>query len=346
MDNPNCNTEHRKFQHLTAEERHEIEVRFNKDKWTIYQIAKQLCRPFNTIKNEIKRGLVLLYHGTVQRYSAKKAEQVYLEHRSHCRKQYKRLATSSFIQYVEEHFKDGWSLDACVGRAEIEGLFPRDQMVCTKTLYNYVDAGFLGIKNIDLPYKLSRNTKPARIRQNKRILGDSISERPEEAETRQEFGHWEIDTVRGVKKETEPAVLTLVERKSRYSIWLKIMSATAASVQEGMRQILTHFGERAQQVFKTITGDNGSEFAELFRLTGEGIGIYFTHPYSSWEKGTNERHNGLLRRFIPKGKPISGYTTEDIQLIGDWANNLPRRILGYKTPEEVFERALDQIYAL
>ena len=113
-----------------------------------------------------------------------------------------------------------------------------------------------------------------------------------------------------------------------------------------MRQILTHFGERAQQVFKTITGDNGSEFAELFRLTGEGIGIYFTHPYSSWEKGTNERHNGLLRRFIPKGKPISGYTTEDIQLIGDWANNLPRRILGYKTPEEVFERALDQIYAL
>ena len=133
-------------------------------------------------------------------------------------------------------------------------------MVCTKTLYNYVDAGLLGIKNIDLPNKLSRNTKPTRIRQNKRVLGDSISERPEEAETRQEFGHWEIDTVRGVKKETEPAVLTLVERKSRYSIWLKIMSATAASVQEGMRQILTHFGERAQQVFKTITGDNGSEF--------------------------------------------------------------------------------------
>jgi IS30 family transposase len=219
-------------------------------------------------------------------------------------------------------------------------------MVCTKTLYNYVDAGLLGIKNIDLPYKLSRNTKPTRIRQNKRVLGDSISERPEEAETRQEFGHWEIDTVRGVKKETEPAILTLVERKSRYSIWLKIMSATAASVQEGMRQILTHFGERAQQVFKTITGDNGSEFAELFRLTGEGIGIYFTHPYSSWEKGTNERHNGLLRRFIPKGKSISGYGTEDILFIGDWANNLPRRILGYKTPEELFEKELDQIYAL
>ena len=107
MDNPNCNTEHRKFQHLTPEERHEM-------------IAKQLCRPFNTIKYEINRGLVLLYHGTVQRYSAKKAEQVYLEHRSHCRKQYKRLATSPFIQYVEEHFKDGWSLDACVGRAEIK----------------------------------------------------------------------------------------------------------------------------------------------------------------------------------------------------------------------------------
>ena len=215
-----------------------------------------------------------------------------------------------------------------------------------KTLYNYIEQGVLSVKNIDLPYKLSRKTKSARVRQNKRILGDSISDRPEEAETRQAFGHWEIDTVRGLKKETEPAILTLVERKSRYSIWLKIMSATAASVQEGMRQILTHFGDKAQKVFKTITGDNGSEFAELFRLAGEGIGIYFTHPYSSWEKGTNERHNGLLRRFIPKGKSISGYGTEDILFIGDWANNLPRRILGYKTPEELFEKELDQIYAL
>ena len=83
-----------------------------------------------------------------------------------------------------------------------------------------------------------------------------------------------------------------------------------------------------------------------FCLTGEGIGIYFNHPYSSWEKGTNEGHNGLLRRFIPKGKSISCYGKEDILFIGDWANNLPRRILGYKTPEEVFERALDQIYDL
>ena len=346
MDNPNCTTERKKYQHLTDEERHIIEVRFNEDKWSIYKIAKELGRANNTIKKEIQRGLVDLYRGKVQRYNATKAKETYLEHRSHCRKKLKRLDAAPFIHYVEECFKDGWSIDASVGRALLEGLFPRDQMVCTKTLYNYIDVGLLAIKNIDLPYKLSRKTKPTRVRQNKRILGDSISERPEDANERTEFGHWEIDTVRGKKKETEPVILTLVERVTRYCIWLKIRNATAEAAQEGLRQILTQFGSQVTQVFKTITGDNGSEFASLSELKGEGIGVYFTHPYSSWEKGTNERHNGLLRKFIRKGESISRYSTEDILEMGDWANTLPRRILGYRTPEELFESELDRLYAL
>lgn len=101
---------------------------------------------------------------------------MYLKHRSHYRKQDKRLATSSFIQYVEKHFKNGWSLDACVRRAKIEGLYPRDQMVCTKTLYNYVDAGLLGIKNYS-HYKTHcgrkrdvKHTKKLRTRQLRRVL--------------------------------------------------------------------------------------------------------------------------------------------------------------------------------
>ena len=96
----------------------------------------------------------------------------------------------------------------------------------------------------------------------------------------------------------------------------------------------------------TLTSDNGSEFANLSTLKVEtDTKVYFTHPYSSFEKGTNERNNGLIRRFIPKGKRISDYSSDDIAFIEEWMNTLPRRILNYKTPEELFQIHLYEIYA-
>ena len=153
MDNPNCNTEHKKYQHLSSEERHIIEVRFNEDKWTIYAIAKSLGRPYNT-------------------------EEAYREHRKNSCRNYRCLETAKFLRYVEDQFFDeGWSLDAAVGHAKANGLFSSKEMVCTKTLYNYVDSGLLRIKNIDLPEKLSRKTKTKKDRESKRKLGNSIEQR-------------------------------------------------------------------------------------------------------------------------------------------------------------------------
>ena len=98
---------------------------------------------------------------------------------------------------------------------------------------------------------------------------------------------------------------------------------------------------------KTITTDNGSEFAELSKLEeASKTLVYYAHPYASWEKGSNERHNRLVRRFIAKGKRISDYGLDAIVRIEDWCNNLPRKILGYKTPDELFEAKLDEIYAI
>ena len=140
MDITNYTTEHKKGQHLLSEERHEIEVRL-KDGWSIYRIAKHLERPYNTIKNEIKRGTVSLYQGKVERYKADEGKKVYLEHRQNCHKQYRCLAAVRFLQYVVDRFKsaDKWSLDASCVEAMRNGTFPRSEMVCTKTLYNYVD---------------------------------------------------------------------------------------------------------------------------------------------------------------------------------------------------------------
>ena len=203
MDNPNCNTEHKKYQHITSEERHEIEVRL-KDDWTVYAIAKHLGRPYNTIRNEVERGTVYLYNGKVARYKADKGKEVYLEHRKNSRRNIHCLEVVDFLKYVEKKFREeGWSLDACVGYAKANKLYTDKQMVCTKTLYNYVDLGLLNIRNIDLPEKLKHNTKGKRTRENKRNLGNSIEQRPDDVDTREEFGHWEIDSVIGKKAEGE-----------------------------------------------------------------------------------------------------------------------------------------------
>lgn len=346
MDTPYYTTEHRKGQHLLNEERHEIEVRL-KDGWSIYRIAKHLRRPYNTIKNEVARGTVSLYQGKVQRYKADEGERVYLKHRQNCRKQYRCLFTVRYLQYVVAQFQgdEKWSLDAAFGAALKSGQFCREEMVCTKTLYNYVDLGLLPIKNIDLPEKLRRNTKAKTIRKNKKNLGRSIEERPETVDFRTEFGHWEIDTVIGKKGENEPCVVTLVERLTRMCLWIKAVNHTAEAVTEALHKVMSDFAEKQDQVFKTITGDNGSEFAKLAMLEVGELKVYFTHPYSSCEKGTNECHNRMLRRFIPKGKSVADYTADEICFFADCINGLPRKILGYATPEELFDRQLDRIYA-
>ena len=181
-------------------------------------------------------------------------------------------------------------------------------MVCTKTLYNYIDLGFMDIKNKDLPMKLRRNTKLSRVKKHKKKIGTSISQRPIDIDNRTEFGHWEIDTVIGEKTKDDNVLLTIVERKTRYAMVLKAIAKTAPAVTDALNKVRDLFGEQFSQVFKSITSDNGSEFADLSTIESEtNTKIYFTHPYSSFEKGTNERHIGLIRRFVPKGKRISDY---------------------------------------
>lgn len=117
------------------------------------------------------------------------------------------------------------------------------------------------------------------------------------------------------------------------------------TIDEALQSLVNRFGTKKSEVFKCITGDNGSEFANLSNIENNGISVYFTHPYTSCEKGTNECHNKMLRWFIPKGKSIDDYSAEDILFFSDVINELPRKILNYHTPEELFETQLDRIYA-
>jgi len=197
-----------------------------------------------------------------------------------------------FIRWVVTKVRDeGWSFDACVGRARKEKLFPEEQILSAKTLYNELWAGNLPLSPFDLPEALSRKRKRKPNRQNKRIYGRSIDERPEEASLRTVCGHWEIDTVVGHRSGKESVVLTLVEKKSDYYIAIKIPGKNADAVMTAMEVLREEYGDEFCEVFKTITADNGSEFERLSELEEYGVGIFFAHPYSSWERPQNERHN-------------------------------------------------------
>ena len=119
--------------------------------------------------------------------------------------------------------------------------------------------------------------------------------------------------------------MTIVERKLRESIWIKVRNHSAEAIDEALSALIDQFGDKYNEVFKSITGDNGSEFANLSQIESKGIAVYFTHPYSSYEKGTNECHNKMLRRFIPKGKNIDDYSADDILTLRIRSTTCPER---------------------
>lgn len=348
MDQSKDTTFHQKGKHFSQSDRRELQgilrtARHLGRAFSLRELARLMhCAP-NTIRNELKRGA----HPHTGHYGAARAQRDYeRKHQNSCTK-FKRFVVSPFVKWAVQKVKQfHWSLDACVGYARKHSLFPKEQTVCTKTLYNYVDAClFQDVRNIDLPLKVRHHTHPTVVRQHLKNLGRSIEERPVEATQRTEFGHWEIDTVIGRKSKTDKVVLSLCERMTRKYIGIQISGKNTNAVKAGFLQLKEWFGSKFSEVFKTITADNGSEFADLSSLEREEeTTVYFAHPYSAWERPSNERGNGLLRRFISKYRRIDGYDTDEIYFTCEWANDLPRKILEYSTPNELFEKELDRIY--
>src|SRR5699024_4695670 len=162
-----------------------------------------------------------------------------------------------------DFLQGGWSRDVCSNGCTAVGEFASSDIVCTRTLYNYVDQGLLSIHNYDLPEKLKRNTKIHRIRKNKKKLGRSIEQRPQEVNKRNVPGHWECDLVLGHKTKDDEVLLTLSERMSREFLIIKNANKTAASLINAVKSVHKQYSEHWNDIFKTITTDNGSEFADL-----------------------------------------------------------------------------------
>lgn len=343
MTQTHSNTKRRTFTHLTEIERGQIAAYIDEN-LSLREIGRRMGRDPSTISREKERGTVQqidTFRKPYTKYFPDVGARVYKENRMNCGAHSKVMDAWEFIGFAEEKIlKEKWSPDAAVGYAKRQQMF--ECIPSTKTLYNWIDDKKTSVINMDLAMKLRRSTKATKSRKHKRVLGTSIEERPEFIEKRDDFGHWEIDTVLG-HKSNDHALLTLVERKTRRKIIRRIQSKTAPAVTDALKDIFAEFPE-VQNTFKTITADNGSEFSELSDQGKEHqIDVYFARPYASWERGSNERHNGLIRRIIKKGQPIHTYTDERIEDVEHWMNTLPRKILNYQTPEEKFAKFVDSV---
>ena len=315
-----------------------------------YKIGKVLGRASNTIRNELKRGTtkVIIGYFENEKYFPDTGQARYEQNRKKCRMPRKIETCRAFIGYVEDQVIHTNRSFADV-RAEVleKSIFKKGEVCSVGTLYTYTNANMLKVRNINLPEKVKRKCHhKKKDRKHKRLRGMSIERRPEAINERKEFGHWEIDSVIGKKSAEDNVLLTLTERKSRKEIIRKIKGKTVKAVHRCLKRLkkeIPYF----DQVFRSITADNGSEFAQLYELGAElGVDVYYAHPYSSWERGQNENTNRLIRRWIPKGSMIKRYTKSKIEKVEDLINNMHRKSLKWKSANDIYQEELNRLLSV
>lgn len=251
-------------------------------------------------------------------------------------------------EYIENKIKvDKWAPDAISGYIDSHELYKQDGFtsISTTTIYRAIHYGLLKLKKEDTRRmtkfeKSGKYSKKGELPESK--MSYSIELRPDDINNRESFGNWELDTVISTNKGVHKCLMTLTERKTRFEIIGVLEAKTKEEVIIKFKKIKKYLKENINFIINSITTDNGTEFAgflDIIKITGAKF--YFCHPYASCEKGTNEKHNSIIRYFIPKSTLIENYTIEEINDICHWMNNYPRRVLDYFTPQEVLEKELN-----
>lgn len=317
------------YEHLSTFERKSIYYRHNSGE-SYRSIAKRLGRHHTTIMREVKRNKPDFYT-YFDELADKKAEQ----RRSIARHQRKRL-NQALYEYVIDKLQKTWSPDAIAGRLPIDYPGDKSMRVSSECIYQWI---YKDYRNGGILYKYLAKTHKKRRKQRKYgslrgLIKDrvSIRERPVIVGSRVRIGDWEGDLVEG--KKGSGFAVTHVDRLSRFLIAKKIENKQSASFNEATTSA---FENVCPSKIFTLTLDNGKEFSDFKSLEQSvGFTVYFADPYCSWQRGTNENTNGLLRRFLPKGTDFLSLTDGQLQSIVDTINHRPRKILNYQTPFEVF----------
>lgn len=324
-----------KYKHLRVEEREEIQAGLWRNE-SIRSIAKRLGRSPASISRDITRNQPLQ-----RKYSPRAAhERARLKRKERGRKL--RLKNQTIRRYVIKKLKEGYSPEQIAGRMTLD----INETISHEAIYQYIYArvyrGGNGTMKPGYPdlrvYLKRRHKKRAKkgMRKGERIFkpkGPPIDDRPLVVERRSRIGDWEGDSIES--RDRAPGLNSLVDRRTGLLLLSKLSAKTAGAT-------LSAVSKRLESVpAHTITVDNGPE-NQAWRETEEatGVKVYFAHPYHSWERGTNENTNGLVRWYFPKGTDFANVSEEEIAAVEYALNTRPRKRLGYRTPLEVFNQSV------
>ena len=312
--------------HLTIEERTSIAHLHNQGV-SLRQIAKVIGRNVSTIKRELDRNFT----------PNKLGDKDYFPHSSQKRYEKRKSKAHNIIQFpleviqiIEQRIKETWSPEQIAAFYKDQG-FP-----CYKTIYKWINDGTIinGNKSL-LRRKGKGGWYETRGKFNK---GKSIRKRDKRIYKRADYGHWELDTVVSGRGKAKACFITLVERKSRFYKAIKSPNRHSDIV---ARLIIDYLKQYPSELVKTITTDNGTEFADWQTIEKElNCEVYFCDTFCAWQKGSNENSNGLLREFFPKGYNLSRYTQAYIDKKVNLINNRPRKCNNWISPSKLMSEAI------
>jgi len=317
-----------RYHQITPDERYRLAaLRTQHPPLSKAEMARRLGRHPSTIGRELQRNAAM-HDGA---YRPSKAQERTNGRRSRTRRG--SAFTARQWMLVEDLLTEGWSPEQISGRLRLEGRL----RISYETIYKYVwaDKHAGGSLHLCLRQRTKKHRKRYATKERRgRLAGKRhITERPRVVEERRQVGHWEVDTVHGSGRDS---IATLVERVSGYSLIGKLPNVTATGLNRRMLKLLRRPKRKLRLIFKTFTADNGTEFQshlEIERKTG--IRFNFATPYHSWERGTNENTNGLIRQYLPKRTSMAGLTQTECNAIAQRLNGRPRKRLGYATPTEI-----------
>lgn len=312
----------KKYKQLTLALRYQI-FAYKNENYTITKIAELLCVNKSTISRELNRNSKNGY------YSAETAH-IQAISRDKFKERYKKL-TNKLKLKIGKMLRDGLSPDQLVGRLKKQKMAD----ISYETVYRYIYANqrsggrlykYLRHKNKKYGNRSSQYKTRGQIKN--RV---NISKRAKIIEKKTRFGDFEVDTIIG--KDHQGAIVTLVDRKSKFTL-MKIVDSKKADV---VTQAIVELLYPIRKLVHTVTSDNGKEFSYHEEIAKQlNLKFYFCDPYSSWQRGLNEHTNGLIREYIPKKSSFENINQSEIVIIQNRLNNRPRKILKYYTPNEIF----------
>jgi IS30 family transposase len=315
-----------KYKQLSLAERETIYL-LNNNGLSAREIAFRLNRHHSSISRELKRNKSRIG------YLPDTAQKQYVSRRW---RGFKLERNTLLRSHIFDHLQLGWNPEIIAAKLREAGK-KGCNYACSETIYNYLYNSQFARKH--QLYQLLAKQKPRRKRGRTKISRSRIPERvpihkrPKSAMNRSRYGHWEGDLILFSKQKEN--IIVLAERKSRM---IKAQINQSKQKDITMQGVSTITDSLPNKFCRTVTFDNGGEFANHMELNKKGIKTYFCDPYSSWQKGTVENCNGILRRFLPKCTDISRLSQKSLDIIVDFINNIPRKSLGYKSPAEIFNR--------